>query len=73
MSTEPTKKKRSDAGKPRSNPAAKLATLAMYVDVAIDILTEIVATSDSSEAAKIANEFNLGQLAALKAVKARLA
>ena len=70
MSTEPTKKKRSDAGKPRSNPAAKLAAVAMYVDVSIDVLQVMLDTSPTSDKDIIVITANL---ATLKAVKARLA
>lgn len=69
MSTEPTKKKRSDAGKPRSNPAAKLAEVAMYVDVSIDVLQVMLDTSPTSDKDTIVITANL---ATLRAVKARL-
>ena len=67
MSTEP-RKKRSDAGTRRPNPAAKLAEVAMYVDVSIDVLQAMLETAAPDQHAVIT-----ANLATLKAVKARLA
>ena len=52
--------------------AATLAELSMYVDVSIDVLNAIVETGGETAAAT-AEVHVMGQLAALRAVKVRLA
>ena len=72
MSTEP-KKPRSDKGTKRPNPAAKLAELTIYMDASIDVLQAIIETTLRDPNGTFHPTFNDGQLAALRAVKARLA
>lgn len=72
-----TRRPRSDKGTSRPNPAQTLAELTMYVNASLEVIEaineRIAAMPDRSAIEAMALTFNEGQLAACRAMKARLA